>query len=130
VVERFLPLFGGGDGDFEPFLDLGLAGEFGKQRRSQRQFQRRVRFVQGGDGTFRHRPPAWANSKSAARSKKGGANDFPLCPGSVDALAGLCVIYSPTFFPFYEVFRLNLLRGKTSIFYLQFAAQGCLWNKG
>ena len=42
VIDGFAALFGGGDGDFEPFLDLGLAGEIGKKRRAQRHFQRGV----------------------------------------------------------------------------------------
>ena len=46
VVERLAALSGGGDGDFEPFLDLGLAGEFGKERRAQCHFQRGVGFGQ------------------------------------------------------------------------------------
>ena len=54
VVERFLAFLRGGHGDFEPFLDLGLAGEFGKERRTQRQLQRHVGFVQGGNRPFRH----------------------------------------------------------------------------
>ena len=43
VIERLAALFGGGDGDFEALLDLGLAGEIGKKRRAQRHFQRDVR---------------------------------------------------------------------------------------
>ena len=46
MVECLAALFGGGDGDFKPFLDLRLAGEVGKKGRPQRQFQRDVGFVQ------------------------------------------------------------------------------------
>src|SRR5258708_38999339 len=46
MIERFAALFGGGDGDFEPFLYFGLPGEFGEKRRAQRHFERGVRFGQ------------------------------------------------------------------------------------
>ncbi len=42
----FAALFGGLHGDLEPFLDFGLPGEFGKQGRPQRHFQRCVGFGQ------------------------------------------------------------------------------------
>jgi hypothetical protein len=42
-------------GDFEAFLDLGLAGEIGKQRGPQRQFERGIGFVECGNGAIRHR---------------------------------------------------------------------------
>ena len=54
MIERFVALFGGRDGDFEPILDLGLAGEIGEQRRAQRQFERGIGFVQSGNGAFGH----------------------------------------------------------------------------
>ena len=59
MVERLAALAGGGDGDLEPFLDLRLAGEFGKERRPQRQFQRHVRFVQSRNRSLRHRAREW-----------------------------------------------------------------------
>ena len=46
VVERFAALLGRLHGDFEPFLDLGLPGELGKERGAQRHFQRGVGFGQ------------------------------------------------------------------------------------
>ncbi len=45
VVNGFAAFLGGGDSDFEAFLDFGLAGELGKNGRSQRQFERNVGFV-------------------------------------------------------------------------------------
>jgi len=46
MIERFAALLRRLHGDFEPFLDLGLAGKFGKERRAQRHFQRRIGFGQ------------------------------------------------------------------------------------
>ena len=63
VVQRFAALFGGGDRDFEPFLDFCLAGEFGEERRPQRHFQRHVGLVQSGDRPLSHQAQAWANEK-------------------------------------------------------------------
>ena len=54
VVERFASAVWRRHGDFQALLDLGLAGEFGKERRAQRHFQRRVRFVQSGNRAFVH----------------------------------------------------------------------------
>ena len=46
VIERFAALFGGGDGDLDPFAHLGLATEVGEQRRPQGQFEGRIRLGQ------------------------------------------------------------------------------------
>ncbi len=54
VIQRLAALLGGGHGDLEPFLDLGLAGEIGKERGTQRHFERDIRFVQSGSGAFGH----------------------------------------------------------------------------
>ena len=57
VIEGLAAFFGGLDGDFEPFLDLGLAGEFGKEGGAQRHFQRGVRLGQHiRDHSIRHAP--------------------------------------------------------------------------
>ena len=55
VIDRFVALFGGGDGDFQALLDLGLAGEFGEQRWPQRHFKRHVRLGEDlRNRAFRH----------------------------------------------------------------------------
>ncbi len=42
VIKRFPAMLGGLHGDFQAFLDAGLAGEIGEKRGSQRHLQRRV----------------------------------------------------------------------------------------
>ena len=54
VVERLAALLGGGHGNLQALLHLGLAGEIGKERGPQRHFQRGIGFVQVGNRTFGH----------------------------------------------------------------------------
>ena len=57
MIQRLAALFGGLDGDFQPFLDIVLAGELGKQGRAQRHFQRGVRLGQHiRNHSIRHAP--------------------------------------------------------------------------
>ena len=42
MIDGFVALLGGGDGDLKPLLDLGLAGEVGENRRTQRHFERGI----------------------------------------------------------------------------------------
>ena len=60
VIERFIALARGGDGDFQAFFHLCLTGEVREKRRSQRQFERGVGFVECRNGPFSHVASAWA----------------------------------------------------------------------
>lgn len=68
VIKRLAALFGGGHGDFQPFLDLGLAGEIGKERRPQRHFERGVGLGQHvGNYSVSHR----AQDAESQRERQG-----------------------------------------------------------
>ena len=63
------------DGDFEPLLDLGLAGEIGKERRPQRHFQRGVGLGQHvRNHPFSHRR---AKHGQSARERQGKRRPAP-----------------------------------------------------
>ena len=71
VIERLVALTGSSHGNFQSLLDLGLAGEVRKERRTQRQFERGIRFVERGNGPFSHYR---VSMRKGAKCGKGNGN--------------------------------------------------------
>src|SRR5262249_53043609 len=71
VVEGFFALARGLDGEFESFLDAGLAGEFRKERRAEGQFQHGVGLGEDiGHSTIGH-GKRMSEEWKGARGKRG-----------------------------------------------------------
>ena len=70
VIEGFAALFGGRDRDFQAFLDLGLSGEIGEERRAQRLFQRNIGRRQDiGDYAVSHRRQRMRKASGSDKGK-------------------------------------------------------------